>query len=430
MLRRLYYLIKNDKLDEVQAYDKFFTPIVFIIMISISADALVEYNIGGISSEYFIKNLIIIGIILSAYLFYLFDIISNKKVLLVASYSILAGIMSSIYFRYNMIGFEFEPYFLKVEIILIILTFAIGVLVHPIHKIITILLNLVFILTCACIYDIDYPTEKFIFYAFMISFSGFAAFAVHLTFIRLNKNIHNAHEYITLQNTELKKNNESKNQLFKIIGHDLKTPFSQLRSLLFLIEHTDCTTEKKELTTHMHESIANGDRLLKDLLNWAKIESSATTVTLEIQEINSITDDVFDFFKNCSTTKNIRLEKHIDDNLTINLDAKMMETILRNLVSNAIKFSKSGSKVSVIAKEIHDEYCISVIDQGIGMNTNTLDSLFESGKTNSSKGTENEPGTGFGLSICKKLIENHNGAMRVSSVIGEGTTVDICLPKA
>ena len=276
----------------------------------------------------------------------------------------------------------------------------------------------------------------------MISFSGFAAFAVHLTFIRLNKNIHNAHEYITLQNTELKKNNESKNQLFKIIGHDLKTPFSQLRSLLFLIEHTDCTTEKKELTTHMHESIANGDRLLKDLLNWAKIESSATTVTLEIQEINSITEyqnkmpyneSLFyrvDFFKNCSTTKNIRLEKHIDDNLTINLDAKMMETILRNLVSNAIKFSKSGSKVSVIAKEIHDEYCISVIDQGIGMNTNTLDSLFESGKTNSSKGTENEPGTGFGLSICKKLIENHNGAMRVSSVIGEGTTVDICLPKA
>lgn len=430
MLRQFYHLIKNYRSTEVQAYKKLFTPIVFIFMITVGADALVEYNIGGFSSEYFIKNIVILGIILFAYVFHLLNIISNKKVLLVAAYSILASIMSSLYFRYNMPGFEFEPYFLKVEIILIILTFAIGVLVHPIHKIITLAVNIVFILICAFVYETNYPAEKFVFYAFMITFSGFAAFVMHLIFIRLNNRLLEANTYITIQNEALKKNNASKNQLFKIIGHDLKTPFAQLRSLLFLIENTDCMVEKKKLIEGMNASIANGDRLLKDLLNWAKVEASQPPAQLITQSIGNITDDVFGFFKNCSTAKNIKLEKQIEENLNIKLDAKMMETILRNLVSNAIKFSESGSKVSIVAKEKTEEYCISVIDQGIGMSQNTLHSLFESGKISAAKGTKNELGTGFGLSICKKLIENHNGAIRINSTIGKGTTVDICLPKA
>lgn len=309
-----------------------------------------------------------------------------------------------------------------------IITLAIGFLVHPIHIIISLIINFLFIVLCAIQLQGSYPFSKFLFYETLISGSGFAGYLFHMDFLRLERNIKNANSIIQMRNTELQEINKSKDDLFSIIGHDLKTPFAQLILLVDLIDTTEDPDEKKKLKSLMKESAIKGNDLLHSILIWSRTQSLTTLIKMEPQLVSNVIEQVALFLETRYQAKQIQLINNVNTDLEIRMDQRMMETILRNLIGNAIKFSLRNSEIKIDSQINKNEVIISVIDQGIGMSEEQLHNLFKEERNHSSKGTENEAGSGFGLSICRKMAESQNGKLEVISELGKGTTANIILP--
>ena len=322
--------------------------------------------------------------------------------------------------------FHFESYFLKCEIVLIILTFATGVLVHSHHKIIILSMNLLFIILCAFVMQNNYPIEKFFFYGLLITSTGAIGYYIHNRFIKLATQLINANSLARIRNIELKQLNYSKDELIQIIGHDLKTPFSNLNSLLELYDKTSDNTEKKNIKKMIRESSISGHNLVISLMNWAQAEKSETILTLT--PIHKIIDNAIEFLSLNSNIKKIKIINDTDVTLQLKIDENMIETIIRNLLSNAIKFSYKESFIKVKSEVIKNEVKVSVIDKGVGISNDKINELLSATKNHSTLGTNFEKGSGFGLNICKKLIQNHNGRIEIKSSPNVGTTVDVYIP--
>lgn len=216
--------------------------------------------------------------------------------------------------------------------------------------------------------------------------------------------------------------------MFKIIGHDLRTPFGQMSELLDLYENSEELIRKPELIQMMREATNNGNELLQGLMNWVKSENYEIKITEKVQSLNSIINNVITFFTSTSLQKKVSLINTSQNDIEINYDVLFLETVLRNLVSNAIKYSHKNSAVFIKSEIVNNELNISIIDKGIGMSNELLNSLFETNLNSTSRGTNEEEGTGFGLTICRQLIKKHDGFLIITSEKDRGTTMTINLP--
>ena len=331
-------------------------------------------------------------------------------------------------FRLEKTDFYFETYFLKVEIILIILTYSIGILVHPKHILYLLLLNLIFI--GACIYGMQgaYPVSKFVFYIMLLTCTSLLGYKLNRIFFDLNQQVAEANALIQSQNEDLMRANAAKDQLFEILGHDLKAPFFHLSALLTLFEHTNDPAKKEEYMRLMKNAIKDGDDLVASILNWVDVQSMYMTFELHEHDLLDVVKNAISVKETNAKLKNINIDLNIEEGLVMNMDVRMMETIFRNLVSNSIKFSHRYSSITVTGKKVGDYVIISIQDQGIGMSEEIKNELFKYGKIPPRVGTENEAGSGFGLNICKKMVENQKGTMEIESKPNEGTTVTITFP--
>lgn len=397
------------------------------MFLSLGVDAFVEYSIGG-TSFFFLKDVVNILVVFMALIGLRLKFLTKSVVFLITMYSMFLSIMISFPVRNSYPDFDFEPYFLKVELIVMILTFAIGVFVHPVHKIVALGLNLTFITICIVGLNGEYPLSKFLFYAILVSGSGYVGYLLHMSFIRLGQKIKNANSMIRLHNRELKEINKSKDDLLEIIGHDLKTPFAQLISLMELLKEASNEAEKEEIKRMMKESATKGNELLQGLLNWTSTQSLKKFMKLENALIVEVVREVAQFLENSYRSKDIRLTNNIASDLTMRMDKRMMETVFRNLISNAIKFSSRNSEIRIESRIGDGEVILSVIDCGVGMDEEMIRNLFKEERNESRKGTENESGTGFGLSICRKMIESQYGKMCIKSELNKGTTVEVIMP--
>lgn len=199
-------------------------------MITIGVDAWVEYSAGGLT-PFFYKDIITASIIGICYALFGLKKISKTVAINITVYSIVIGIMILLPFRLELADFYFETYFLKVEIILVILTYAIGILVHPKHILYLLILNLIFI--AACVYGMygEYPISKFVFYIMLMTCNSLLGYKLNRIFLDLNHQVADANALIQTQNENLTRANAAKDQLFEILGHDLKAPFTALISL-------------------------------------------------------------------------------------------------------------------------------------------------------------------------------------------------------
>ena len=213
-------------------------------MITIGVDAWVEFSAGGLS-PFFYKDIVTVIIIAGCYALFGLKKIHKTVAINITVYSIIVGIMVLLPFRLEKTDFYFETYFLKVEIILIILTYSIGILVHPKHILYLLLLNLIFI--GACIYGMQgaYPVSKFVFYIMLLTCTSLLGYKLNRIFFDLNQQVAEANALIQSQNEDLMRANAAKDQLFEILGHDLKAPFFHLSALITLCEHTNDPVEKR-----------------------------------------------------------------------------------------------------------------------------------------------------------------------------------------
>jgi PAS domain S-box-containing protein len=240
-------------------------------------------------------------------------------------------------------------------------------------------------------------------------------------------------EKIKENEMRLNRLNAMKDRLFSIIGHDLRTPFSNIVGLSeILLEEIQNKNfeESKKLAVHIHDSSERALLLLNNLLEWARMQTghiSFQPETLNLQEIISETIQLFEDF---ADQKSIRIDVDIPDNQKVKADKKMVGTVLRNLISNSIKFNYPNGSLTIRAQKKRSDVVVSVTDEGVGMHDSELNNLFCSDQNHSTQGTNNESGTGLGLLLCKEFTEMHDGKIWAESEPGKGSTFYFTLPAA
>jgi signal transduction histidine kinase len=237
---------------------------------------------------------------------------------------------------------------------------------------------------------------------------------------------------LQLKNEELHKINAEKDKFFSIIAHDLRSPFNGFLGLTELMADglTHMTLEEIQKTAVlMRNSATNLFRLLGNLLEWSRLQRGLATFTptplLLLPKISEIMVLVLD----TANKKEITVNYELPEDLVVFADVNMFEVIIRNLVTNAVKFTPKGGNITVSSQFFPDKSVeIAIRDTGIGMNKNMMDNLFRLDVNTNRKGTDGEYSTGLGLIICKDLVEKHGGKLWAESEDGKGSTFRFSLP--
>lgn len=242
-------------------------------------------------------------------------------------------------------------------------------------------------------------------------------------------------EQLIKSEIELKKLNKTKNKFFSIIAHDLKGPLGTHQSILqSLIEDYDELGEKtrKNLIISIKESSDNLYTLLKNLLNWSMSQSGKIKINKKKLNLNDTCSGMFSQFHKSAQLKNITFINRLDKTADVYTDKNLTETILRNLISNALKFTKNGGEVCVSSEQTEKNgnsvLKIIVSDNGIGISSKKLKTLFRLDVAQSTPGTDKEMGNGLGLILCKEFAEKLDSKITVDSTPGEGSTFAFELP--
>lgn len=238
---------------------------------------------------------------------------------------------------------------------------------------------------------------------------------------------------INEKNKALEELNATKDKFFSIISHDLKGPLNSLTSFSSLLINHISHMSKDEiqmLAKDLDKSVKGLFSLLENLLEWSRSQSGNIELKPETLDLIHLIDQNKSLLSKTAENKNIRLITPEFSNLAVYGDKNSINTILRNLISNALKFTLSGGEVKVEVTENQTMALISVIDNGVGMSPEVMNKLFRIDQKHSTKGTANEKGTGLGLILCKEFAEKNGGTISVESKEGQGSKFTFSLPKA
>jgi len=226
----------------------------------------------------------------------------------------------------------------------------------------------------------------------------------------------------------------SKNLLISIISHDLRGPLNSIISLLEILDSDYDELEEKTKKKYLNAILSSAKsthNLMENLLHWAQIQSKRRKVEPEEVGINQLIQQGTEPLKPVAEEKEITLEFDVPENLAVYADEKMICTVIRNLVSNALKFTPRKGKIKVTSeKSTNNQIIVSIEDNGVGMDKDVLSTFFDNRNTAFTKGTEDEPGSGFGLILVKEFVEKNNGKLIIESKEGQGTKVSFTLPHA
>ncbi|MEJ5287062.1 MAG: PAS domain S-box protein [Bacteroidota bacterium] len=231
----------------------------------------------------------------------------------------------------------------------------------------------------------------------------------------------------------LKELNFAKDKFFNIIAHDLRAPISGLISMTkMLIENSEILSPDgmRELLVDLLEFANQSYNLLENLLQWARTQTGTIPFNPEDTDLFEIALASKLLNEPNAKQKNIVISNNVPPQSFSFVDRNMITTIVRNLVSNAIKFTNPGGEIRINLIDKGDNFELSVSDTGVGMSKEQMDKLFKVGENVSTLGTSGEKGSGFGLILCKEFVEKNGGTIRVESELGKGTTFYVTLPKA
>ncbi len=220
-----------------------------------------------------------------------------------------------------------------------------------------------------------------------------------------------------------------KDKFYSIVAHDIKSPFNSIMGFSdLLIEDYDKIddVERQRYLSRINSSVKAALKLLENLLAWIQSQTGRIKINAEKIELKKEILRNIDFCKNNAEDKNIQLNVDIDDGLSVYTDKNMLNTISRNLLTNAIKFTPNNGHVKISATKKDSQVEIRYSDTGIGMKKEDIDKLFRADIMHSTHGTANEKGTGLGLILCKDFAEKLGGSIKVESKLGKGSTFSVC----
>lgn len=241
-----------------------------------------------------------------------------------------------------------------------------------------------------------------------------------------------AEEKLELLNQQLKELNASKDKFFSIIAHDLKSPFNAIIGFSNLMTgqvHNKNYDAVEEYAAIIKNASFRAMSLLMNLLEWANSQTGRMGYNPEYIELMETIEEVIELSKDFASQKSIAILKDLPESLIAFVDKDMISAILRNLISNAIKFSFPGGQLTISSETTKDEIKVAVSDNGVGLKKEAICKLWRIDESYSTIGTNNEKGTGLGLLLCKEFIDKHGGKIGVESEPGIGSRFYFTLPK-
>jgi hypothetical protein len=238
-------------------------------------------------------------------------------------------------------------------------------------------------------------------------------------------------EKIESYTNELKELNSQKDRLFSILAHDLKSPMTALIGYTDLLESEFSQLKSEDIKDYIlsiKQVAGNLNNLLENLLEWSTIQKDKVSFEPKNVILRNEVEKIIKLFEFSSGEKEIRLDNKINSEHKLFVDPNVLNTVLRNLVSNAIKFSNSGGRININSRIKNKLMEISVEDKGIGMTQSSVSNIFNNGVQSKRSGTNNESGSGLGLLICKELIEKNGGKIWANSKEDKGTKIVISIP--
>ncbi|MDP3581185.1 MAG: HAMP domain-containing sensor histidine kinase, partial [Ignavibacteria bacterium] len=237
---------------------------------------------------------------------------------------------------------------------------------------------------------------------------------------------------ITNANKELHHLNATKDKFFSIIAHDLRSPFQGLLGIANILESLDgelTREERKNFVSRLSIALKRQYDFLEELLLWGKIQRDSIDFEPELCNLTEIAERNGEILSGNIYKKKINFKIDGPAEVNARCDENLISTVIRNLISNAIKYTPTGGKVTVAVQDMNDNVIVKVIDTGIGFSEERKKQLFFIESNSSTRGTENEPGTGLGLILCQEIMAKHLGSISVISEEGKGSTFSIQLPK-
>lgn len=225
--------------------------------------------------------------------------------------------------------------------------------------------------------------------------------------------------------------NQNKEKLFRVIAHDLRSPFHPILTIAEILKMVENPVDKAEINNlgeKLHIVGEGALNLLDNLLAWSRVQTGSISLNSELFPLKEKIDTVLENLKMLSDKKEITVVNEVRDNFWIISDHNIMLSLIQNLVSNAIKFTKPHGLVTINAKAEKENILISVSDNGIGISKENLERIFDQSTLHSTMGTNSERGSGLGLLLCKEYVELHQGKIWAESELGRGSTFYFTIP--
>lgn len=247
------------------------------------------------------------------------------------------------------------------------------------------------------------------------------------SYLALRKN----RRILETKNEELRKLNQTKDRFFAIVGHDLRGPitsFSGINDLLNWYISKNDMEKVKAFGGKITQSVRQLDTLLNNLLNWAMSQTNAIPYKPEPLQLSQLTKECYGYFEHSLEVKGVILKDETSDDLFVFADKNALASVLRNLVSNAIKFTPSNGSIDISTRVIDSMIWVDVRDTGVGLSSEKLKTIFGLSESKSTSGTSGEKGTGLGLVLCADYVALNKGLIKAESKLGEGTTFSFSIP--
>jgi signal transduction histidine kinase len=231
--------------------------------------------------------------------------------------------------------------------------------------------------------------------------------------------------------TKLREANAAKDKFFSLIAHDLRNPFNAVIGFSNLLRENIAEfdiTEISEYIGYINDSAINAYTLLGNLLDWARSQTNSIQFNPEAVNICEIIKSTLIILSGEATKKNILINSSVSSECTVMADSNMVSAVLRNLISNAIKFTQPGGVIHLSSRMAGEKNEFTIADNGVGIQQNDIEKLFRIDAKVYTKGTSNESGTGLGLILCKEFVEKNSGTIRVESEPGKGSRFIFTLP--
>lgn len=242
------------------------------------------------------------------------------------------------------------------------------------------------------------------------------------------------HLQIQQQRKDLQILNATKDKFFSIISHDLRSPFTSFLGLTSLMKDdlkTMSSTEIEEMAGWLNKSASNIFGLLENLLEWSLMQRGITSFNPESFLLSDKISGCMELSKDAALKKEIQCFINIPVDMEVYADAHMFETVIRNLVTNAVKFTPKGGRITLSSRMAENNtILVSIQDTGTGIHKDLIGKLFQLDEQTGRKGTDGEPSTGLGLIICKDFVEKNGGTIRVESEEGKGSIFSFTLLQA